>query len=215
MLFKIKSYICALIAIIFLFLSLPSIAEVMAQQEIILDFPVINVIEVQENVKSVDINPENGFLAGGMEVNFNISTNNEHGSIAEFKSFVDTTAGPAYGFSGNSNQNKGKIVLTNNNALPDISSVNNALSQSAVTAQNPNSIAYEVSFFNKLGQKDDPVFSFTGDNTAKALVVNEPGSVQVSVKVNNNSLYNNSTFSSLNDNAGIYQATIYCTVYSP
>ena len=210
-----KYFKLSIIVIAFLLVGTACYAEVAAQQEILLDFPVINTIDVQENNKSAGINPENGFLAQDLEVVFNITTNNQSGSVAELQSFVNTASGRFNGFSGISNTNKGKIILTNNNSLPDVASVNNALSLSPATSQNPNSIAYEVDFSNKLKQKDDPVFSFTGDNTAKALVIDQPGSVQVTVRVKNNSSYNNTTFSSLDDNAGTYQATIYCTVYSP
>lgn len=186
-----KNLLKILLIIIPVIIAIPCFALVTAEQQILLNFPLLNTVEVSAQDTSGDINSDTGNLLKPLSAVFDISTNNESGAIADFSVLVDTTSGSVDGIS-----NREKIVLTNMNSLPTQAAVFNALSPNPSKEQNPNVIAYEITL-------------------PEEQIINTPGNTQARILINNNGSFLGNTFSKTNDNAGTYQATIYCTVYSP
>jgi hypothetical protein len=191
-------------------------ALTISQQDVILTFPVINSVGAASTNPSASVDPESGNLSTIISTIFTINTNNSCGIIAEFRALVQSASGNIDGLSGQDvSSDFGKIVLTNINALPTSSSVANALGNSSTPENNPNVITYQIQFSNSTAQNYTPVFNAQNSNTARSRVIDAPGSTEINVTINNNSSYTNGSYSKLYDNAGTYQATIYCTVYSP
>lgn len=207
-----------ILAIILVIFTLPShtLAYTTADQQILLDFPVINTVETNTIATSAGINNETGALSNNLQINFDISTNHENGSVAEFTALVEAQSGSVNGLAGSFPfSNRGKLVLANLDALPDNQDIENALSFFPIQEKNNNVITYEIVFYTANAGYNNPVFQSINDDAAKGNIISTPGKTQVRVSINNNSLYLGSTFNKIYDHAGTYQATIYCTVYSP
>jgi len=202
-----KEFFSTALALSFLCLN-SAYGETSANQTIIATLnSSVTISNVENSSTSVQI-LEGGKLSADLTPSFKFSSNNKNGAGAAFNVKVNTSdSGQINAISGINNSSSGIIVLTNTNIKPDAGSVINALSDNPTN--NPNAIAYQMYF--KIGDKDKgsiPVFDKSG-NTANGTILTKNGSNTVTVMVDKDSVRKGS-FSG-EDEAGSYQATIYCT----
>jgi len=169
--------------------------------------PFVIVSDMENSSTSTQITGK-GRLMTDLTPAFKFSTNNRNGTSATFNVKVNTSDGgqvnAIYG-----NDNSGIIVLANNNLKPHTGAIINALSNNPTPDNNPNAIAYRITF--RVSNKDIgnvPVFDKAG-NSASGNVLIKNGVNTVTLVIGGNSAIKNS-FSS-EDESGSYQATIYCT----
>ncbi|OGH95764.1 MAG: hypothetical protein A2104_07850 [Candidatus Melainabacteria bacterium GWF2_32_7] len=171
--------------------------------------PFMSVSNTNGTTTAVSIN-QDGSLSANLTPGFSFTSNNKNGASATFNVKVNTSdASQVDGISGSNNGTSGKIVLTNAGILPTSNAVKDGLSDTPTAANNPNVIAYQVSFnIDNANNGKVPAFDQTGSNVT-GNVLSKNGSSAVTFNIDKNSVRSN-TYST-DDVAGTYQATIYCT----
>jgi hypothetical protein len=171
--------------------------------------PFVSVSTVEGTTTAVSINND-GTLSTNLTPGFKFTSNNKNGASATFTVKVSSSDGSQFdAIAGTGSSSNGKIILANTSTLPNTAAVRDALNDSPSAANNANVISYNVSFsVDNTNNGNVPVFDSTGNAvTGNVLVKN--GTSQVSMNIDKNSVRNNTY--SVDDVAGSYQATIYCT----
>jgi len=170
--------------------------------------PFVSVTTVEGATTAVSVNND-GTLSTNLTPGFKFTSNNKNGASATFTVKVNTSDGnQADAIAGTGNSTDGKIVLANAGTLPNAASVLDALSDSPAAATNANAISYTVSFsVDNTTNGSVPVFDNTG-NSVSGNVLKKNGTSQITMNIDKSVRTN--TYS-VDDVAGSYQATIYCT----
>ncbi|MDD3012942.1 MAG: hypothetical protein PHC34_04495 [Candidatus Gastranaerophilales bacterium] len=170
--------------------------------------PFVSVSTVEGATTSISINND-GTLSTNLTPGFKFTSNNKTGASATFTVKVNTSDGNQVdAIAGTSNSTNGKIVLANASTLPLAASVRDALTDAPTVENNANAISYTVSFsVDNTNNGDVPLFDTTG-NAVSGTVLKKNGTSQITMNIDKSVRTN--TYS-VDDVAGSYQATIYCT----
>jgi|GEM_PF-2489552 len=170
--------------------------------------PFVSVSTIEGATTAVSINND-GSLSTNLTPGFKFTSNNKNGASATFTVKVNTSDGTQVdAIAGTGNTSNGKIVLSNATTLPVAAAVRDALTDAPTSTTNANAISYTVSFsVDNTNNGGVPVFDNTG-NAASGNVLVKNGTSQITMNIDKT--VRTSTYS-VDDVAGSYQATIYCT----